>query len=217
MNTRVTVVDYGLGNIFSLKRALSFVGADVFISSDPDEIAHAPFLVLPGVGAFGDGMCELRQRGLIEPIIRSIKAGHFLIGICLGMQLLFETSEEFGHHEGLGLVKGAVVHMRSETEDGNRIKLPHVGWNELHPAHSTGTWNGSGLFAGLEPGDAMYFVHSYAVEPSIGFACVAETRYGGHSYCTVVKQDTVLGFQFHPEKSGDCGLHLLRNCLQKMH
>lgn len=213
MEKRVTVVDYGLGNLFSIMRALTHVGAHVDITSNPEAIPRTQRLILPGVGAFGDGMLQLRSRGLIEPIQQVALAGRPLLGICLGMQLLFSRSEEFGPHEGLGLIKGKVVRLRDTDPTGNRVKVPHVGWSELKPRVSLRDW-GSTVLEGLAEGEAMYFVHSFVPCPEEPVA-IAQNAYGGYSYCAVVEKGNIIGFQCHPEKSGEVGLEALRNFLKR--
>ena len=210
---RVTVIDYGLGNLFSISRALSHVGATVEMTSDPDAIRRARGVVLPGVGAFGDGMRQLRNRGLIEPIEDVAQSGRPLLGICLGMQLLFKGSEEFGMHEGLGLMEGRVRRLRDTDPDGRRVKVPHIGWSALQPSAGLAHWRDT-VLDGLAEGDAMYFVHSYIPFPEREATTIAQMAYGGRAYAAVVAQGRVTGCQFHPEKSGAAGLSLLRNFVQ---
>lgn len=207
---KVVVVDYGLGNLFSLERALKRVGTVPQITSDPQAIADSPAVIIPGVGAFGDGMRRLRELGLVEPIQDSAREGKPVFGICLGMQLLFDESEEFGRHEGLGLVAGKVVRLLDRHPEGSRVKVPHIGWNELHKGDTTVNWD-STVLENLTDGDATYFVHSYVPVPDNDFDTVARTNYGGHWYSTAVMKDNVTGVQFHPEKSGPVGLRILSN------
>jgi len=220
MPTRVSIIDYGLGNLFSLGRALSYLGAQVTIVSTPHELEQAERLILPGVGAFGDGMRNLRERGLAEPVQRAAAEGRPLLGICLGMQLFFTESVEFGRHEGLGIFAGRVGRLADTAASGEPVnpalkggvKVPHVGWNALQPAPGGLRWERSVLRA-LAPGDAVYFVHSYVPTPEDRDATVAEMTYGGHRYCAMVQRGAVAGCQFHPEKSGSVGLRILRTFL----
>ncbi|MCM2303303.1 MAG: imidazole glycerol phosphate synthase subunit HisH [Elusimicrobia bacterium] len=203
--TRVAVVDYGRGNLYSIEGALRKLGCDVQVTSDPAAIEAAPRLILPGVGAFGDGMEGLRQRGLIEPLKRFRASGRPLLGICLGMQLLLEEGSEFGRHEGLGLIPGRVVRFASAGD----FKIPHVGWNRLKPAAD---WAGTPL-GGLPAGSFMYFVHSYVAEPARSEDRLAMTPYAGGEFCSALRSGNVHGCQFHPEKSGETGLWLMKNWL----
>lgn len=210
MRRRVAVVDYGVGNLFSIARALAYLGAQADIASSPEAIQGAERLILPGVGAFGEGMEQLRARGLIDPIRRSVQSGCPLLGICLGMQLLFSEGEEFGLHTGLGMIGGRVTRLSERDPEGHRVKVPHVGWSELQRAPVNGQWS-STILRGLTEGDAMYFVHSYAPRPTSDSVSVAQITYGGSRYCAVVHHGRVTGCQFHPEKSGEAGLQILRN------
>jgi glutamine amidotransferase len=159
-------------------------------------------VVLPGVGAFGDGMEQLRARGLVEPVLRQVERGKPLLGICLGMQLLYDESEEMGRHQGLGLLHGRVVRF----PDGE-LKIPHIGWNQLQMEEAS---TGAGLLEGIRPGAHAYFVHSYYVAPEDSGDILATTAYG-LEFASVVGRGQIWGAQFHPEKSQDVGLRLLRN------
>ncbi|MGD8624786.1 MAG: imidazole glycerol phosphate synthase subunit HisH [Anaerolineae bacterium] len=194
----VVIVDYGVGNLRSVQKALERVGAGATIQSDPAALDPAQGVVLPGVGAFGDGMAQLRARGLVEPLLRQVGQGKPLLGICLGMQLLFEESEEMGRHPGLGLLPGRVVRFPE-----NDLKVPHVGWNRLRFA-------GHPLLAGIPPGAYAYFVHSYYARPQAPGDVLATTDYG-LAFASVVGRGRVWGAQFHPEKSQEVGLRLLAN------
>jgi glutamine amidotransferase len=200
----ITIVDYGVGNLRSVQKALERVGATAVVSDDPDALEAARGVVLPGVGAFGDGMAELRRRGLVEPLRRWAAAGRPLLGICLGMQLLFDSSEEMGDHQGLGLLPGRVV--RFPPGD---LKVPHVGWNQLRLAGSSSQGKDP-LLAGIADGAYAYFVHSYYAEPAEPGDVLATTDYG-LSFAAVVGRGRVWGAQFHPEKSQEVGLQLLSN------
>ena len=204
--TRVSVVDYGRGNLYSIEQALRKLGCDVEVTGDPAAILAAERVILPGVGAFGDGMEGLRSRGLVAPLKRFSETGRPLLGICLGMQLLLEESSEFGRHEGLGLVPGRV----SLFARTGAFKVPHVGWNVLKPAAN---WADTAL-AGLPTDSFMYFVHSYVAEPARPEDRLAVTPYAGAEFCSVLRSRNIHGCQFHPEKSGEVGLCLIRNWLK---
>jgi glutamine amidotransferase len=208
----VVVVDYGLGNLFSVCRALESCGGVPVISSDTGVILAADRVLLPGVGAFGDGIAGLRERGLVEPLQAFAKAGRPLLGVCLGMQLLLSVGEEFGEHEGLGLVPGRVVKLEPRTADGRALKLPHIGWNSLRPEGSG--WTKSPL-EGLAPDATVYFVHSYAPRPDDPAHALASCEYGTARFCAAVRRDNLSGCQFHPEKSGPVGLAILSNFLRQ--
>lgn len=212
MPPRATIIDYGLGNLFSLRRALSHLGAQVSLATTPGELERAERLILPGVGAFGDGMRQLRERGLADPVRHAAAEGRPLLGICLGMQLFFTESEEFGRHEGLGIFAGRVGRLADTAVSGERVKVPHVGWNALAPAPGGLPWECSALRT-LAPGDAVYFVHSYVPRPEDGAVTAAQMTHGGHRYCAMVQRGAVVGCQFHPEKSGAVGLRILRTFL----
>ena len=198
---RIAVVDYGVGNRRSVVKALEHVGAAVSLSGDADRIASADGVVVPGVGAFGAAMASLRDTGLDQAIIAAAGRGLPVLGICLGMQLLFERSYELGETEGLGLIAGEVT--RLQVGDSG-LRVPHIGWNEV------GFERSSPLLTGLpESGAAFYHVHSYAVRPVDRTAVIGTTEYG-ERFATIVGSGNVLGTQFHPEKSSTHGLELLR-------
>ena len=208
-NKQVTVVDYGLGNLFSISRALEYLGGGCKITSDASDISAANGLILPGVGAFRDGINQLQSRGLIDAIGEYIKSGRQLLGICLGMQLLFTQSEEFGLYPGLDLINGDVRRLNERDTSGRTIKIPHIGWSGLQQTYGS-SWNSS-ILDGLNEGDSVYFVHSYIPFPVSNSVSLAQVDYGGHLYCAAIEQDNVAGVQFHPEKSGGIGLHILDN------
>jgi glutamine amidotransferase len=207
----VTIVDYGIGNIFSVQRALESCGARVELAADGAALAQAGRLVLPGVGAFADGMRGLRERGLIDPIRNHASAGKPLLGICLGMQMLAEQSTEFGTHQGLGLIAGQVVPVPATASTGQPLKIPHIGWNGLlRPAHDG--WAGS-LLESTPEGTPVYLVHSFHFVPTRDEHRLAECDCGGHRICAAVRMGPVTGCQFHPEKSGPAGLAMLKRFL----
>lgn len=209
----VAVVDYGVGNLLSVSRALSHCGARVAVTADSTVILKAPRVILPGVGAFASGMSALRERGLDRVVAQVAEAGTPLLGICLGMQMLMDTSEEFGETLGLGLIPGRVVQIPSQTMNGESQKIPHIGWSGLWPVQPQTSW-AHGLLQGIEPGDAVYFVHSYMAQPQLIEHRLADCLYGGVHVSAVVQCAHVAGCQFHPEKSGEVGLRLLRNFLR---
>ena len=193
----ITIIDYGVGNLFSLISSLKMIGADAVATSDPEAIKEADKLILPGVGAFADAIEKLKASGLDALIKQQAQAGKDIMGICLGMQLLFEKSFEYGEHEGLGLLKGSVVPMQGVIPA--ELKIPHIGWNALKFAKK------SPLFRFINEGDCVYFVHSYYKVPGDTEDVIASADYGV-TVPAVVGKDNVLGFQFHPEKSGKVGM-----------
>lgn len=210
---QVTVVDYGMGNLLSVSRALEHCGAEVLLASDPNLITKAERLILPGVGAFADGMAGLRERGLIEPIRTFAGSGHPFLGICLGMQMMLETSEEFGGHEGLGLIAGKVVAIPLTNVDGRPHKIPHIGWDELVLPFQEISWAGT-ILADIEPGTTAYFVHSFTAVPSNLELRLADCNYNGRLISAVIRSEMLYGCQFHPEKSGETGLNILRRFIE---
>ena len=197
----IAVVDYGVGNLFSLVSSLKAVGTDAVVTGDADVLRNADKIILPGVGAFGDAAEKLRATGLDRVIIEEAKAGKPLLGICLGMQLLLERSFEYGEHKGLGLIEGDILPISNVIPAD--LKIPHIGWNALKF-----TENKSPLFKYINEGDHVYFVHSY-----YGANCAADTiavsEYGAELTAAVAR-DNVMGCQFHPEKSGEVGLKILK-------
>ncbi len=196
----VAVVDYGVGNLFSLKSSFEAIGTEVTVTADRETIARADRIILPGVGAFEDAAKKLRSSGLADFICEQAGRGKPLLGICLGMQLLFDKSYEYGVHEGLGLIHGTVRPIADVAPAG--YKIPHIGWNALHFTRP------NGLFAGLCEGDCVYFVHSYYATDCED-AVIATTEYGA-PLTAAVACGNVLGCQFHPEKSGSVGLKILK-------
>ncbi|MCP9451745.1 MAG: imidazole glycerol phosphate synthase subunit HisH [Nitrospira sp.] len=213
MTSSVLVVDYGMGNLYSIGRALEHLGASVQISDTAESIEEADRLVLPGVGAFADGMRELERRGLIKPLKKYIASGRPLLGICLGMQLLFEASEEFGEHRGLGLLPGRVVAVPETDVDGKPHKIPHMGWSALRRPVNRHSWAGT-ILANVEEGESVYFVHSFMAVPADKSNRLADAYYGGQQICAAVQWGQIYGCQFHPEKSGKVGLGILTSFLQ---
>ena len=195
------IVDYGVGNLFSLKSSLDRIGANSRVSGDAAELCGADRIILPGVGAFGDAAEKLRGSGLAEVIIKQAAEGKPILGICLGMQLLFEKSFEYREHKGLGLIGGEIRPIAESVPKGT--KIPHIGWNSLRFKNG-----GSRIFKYIKDGDYVYFVHSYH-GVSCGESMTATADYGAE-LCAAVENGNVFGCQFHPEKSGDVGLNILR-------
>jgi len=194
----ITIVDYQMGNLRSVQKGIERVGGSATISSDPNQIANASQLILPGVGAFGDAMAEINRRDLAKPILDFIASGRPFLGICLGLQLLFERGFEHGEHEGLGVFKGDVV--RFDLPD--KVKVPHMGWNTVSARKSCRIIND------LNDDTHFYFVHSYYVRPTDPSVIALECDYGG-PFCAMVSRDNLFATQFHPEKSQAVGLKLL--------
>ena len=207
--TNIVIVDYGMGNLKSIQRGLEKVGANVTLSLDPDVLSKASHLVLPGVGAFEAGMRGLKDAGLIEPINNFVETGKPLLGICLGMQMLLEKSEEYGTHKGLGLIPGIVKKIPARKDCGYRRKTPHIGWTSLQHTE-TQDWHSSCL-NNIECGEYLYFVHSFMAVPDKKKYILAQCKDEGLLITAAVKIQNVTGLQFHPEKSGPVGLKILNN------
>ena len=197
----ITIIDYGMGNLRSVQKGFERVGYEAQIVSDPDGLADATSLVLPGVGAFGDAMVNLKQADLINPIVKSVSEGVPFLGICLGLQLLFSQSEELGSHRGLDILPGCV----RRFPKGQRV--PQIGWNQIHIRHE------NPLLEGVPDGSFFYFVHSYYVEAERETDVIAMTDYE-IDYCSIAGGSRLFGVQFHPEKSQDAGLRVLKNFAQ---
>ena len=210
----VTLVDYGRSNLFSVQRALEEVGASVAITNDPYKILDAERLILSGVGAFGDAMNSLRDYGLIEPIREYVRRGKPLLGICLGMQLFMKQGEEFGLHEGLGLIPGNSKKLAICSDNKDRYVLPHTGWNQIrYPRNEAtgGSWSNIELLKDISPYDSVYYIHSYVVDCENPENVVAETDYGNNYFSAVIREGNITGCQFHPERSGITGLKIYKN------
>ena len=207
---KIIIVDYGYGNLFSLAKALSYVGACPVISSDPGEVRNARGLIMPGVGAFGDGMAELEKRGLKTPLLEATSSDKPLLGICLGMQFLFDKSYEFGEHNGLGILKGEVKEI--EISKKPFCKIPHIGWSPLLLPKNENRWKNE-ILNGIEPGSEAYFVHSFAPYPDDSSDVVSNTCYCESIIPAVVAKGATVGVQFHLEKSGEVGILILKNFL----
>ena len=207
-NLRVAVVDYGVGNLFSIKRALEHLGAEVVISDDVELLSKEQKIILPGVGSFEKGMYELKKRGLDKMLKESAEKGNTILGICLGMQLLMSKSYEYGEHEGLNLIEGKVVLFPKGGSD----KIPHVGWNSLKDPIGK-TLSQATIFNSIKNNAFVYFVHSYMVVPEHDNDIISLTEYADVSYCSAIQNGSVMGCQFHPELSSEIGLKVLNNFL----
>lgn len=210
--TDVSIIDYGAGNLLSVSRALEFLGASVKTASKSEDIANSSKIILPGVGAFSSGMSALRKSGLDQGLKLAGQKGVPILGICLGMQMLLSFSEEFGHSDGLGLIPGKVKEIPRLTTSGQRQKIPHIGWNEISTPNHLGDWQGT-ILAGLNPQEPVYFSHSFRAVLDESKYCQAICNYGGHNLVSVISNENIIGCQFHPEKSGQAGLHVLKNFL----
>ena len=209
MAAEVHVADYGAGNLLSVRRAFEHCGATVIQTSDAEKIFRAKRVVLPGVGAFSNAMSALHQVGLVNVIRELGQRDIPLLGICLGMQLLFDESDEFVHTPGLGIIPGRVMRLPDQTVMGKPLKIPHIGWNELLPVTSEDCW-GRTILSDVRAGDSTYFNHSFMAIPGSLEHCIAECDYGGIRIPSVIRYRQITGCQFHPEKSGEVGLKILR-------
>ena len=196
----IAIIDYGVGNLFSLISSLKKIGADIVVTADSSVIESADRIILPGVGAFQDAAAKLRDTGLDKVIVKQAQSGKKIMGICLGMQMLFEKSYEYGEHKGLGLLKGNIVPMLGYIP--NNLKIPHIGWNALHFTRD------SNLFKYIKNDDCVYFVHSFFAA-DCDDSVIATAEYG-KEITAAVQKDNVMGCQFHPEKSGEVGLNILK-------
>jgi glutamine amidotransferase len=196
----IAIIDYGMGNLRSVQKAFEKVGHQAVVTSDPAQVAAAAKVVLPGVGAFEDAAAELRRLELVKPVLRAIDSGKPFLGICLGLQLLFDVSYENGRHEGLGVLRGECVRFDLPRD----FAVPHMGWNQLNIRHP------APVLSGVAEGAYVYFVHSYYVVPTDAEVIAAETDYGG-PFCAMVWRDNIFATQFHPEKSQAEGLKMLKN------
>ena len=214
MAARVMVIDYGIGNLLNVVRALEHCGALAEVVDAASAVGEMPErLVLPGVGAFGDGMQELKARGFDDLVRRFVQTGRPFLGICVGAQMLFDVSEEFGENAGLGLIPGRVQPVSRVDASGQPHRIPHIGWSPLAMPAARESWQGS-LLADTAPGEPAYFVHSFAPVPEQEEHRLADTFYGGVRICAAVAQDNIMGCQFHPERSASAGLTLLQRFLR---
>ncbi|PHR62699.1 MAG: imidazole glycerol phosphate synthase subunit HisH [Robiginitomaculum sp.] len=211
MTVSVGVVDYGIGNVKSIIGALDKVGAQVILTDNPEQLLQSDAMILPGVGAFGHAMQQLKERNLDQVIREFTDSKRQFLGICVGMQLLFTTGEEFGEHAGLGIIPGTVSKISLKSE--STAPLPHISWNELY-AGDNQNWAGS-ILEGLGSGENVYFVHSYVGTPDCSQDILAVTEYDGLHLCAAVQHENITGCQFHPEKSGETGLKIIDNFIKK--
>lgn len=195
----ITILDYSVNNLRSVQKAFEHLGHPTLVTSDPKIVSRAEKLVLPGVGAFGEAMRNLRAKNLVEPLVEAAMSGKQVLGVCLGMQLLFDWSEEMGVHQGLGILEGKIERFPIQTD----LKVPHMGWSGLHFPRK------SRLFAGLDEGEMCYFVHSYHAKCDP--ALVAASAHHGADFVAGVERENIMGAQFHPEKSSAAGLRILDN------
>lgn len=209
----VSIVDYGTSNLLSVTRAFDHAGAAVEIVSRAEQVTKAERLVLPGVGAFGNCQDGLRAGDLWEPVGEFMRNGKPFLGICVGMQMMLESSDEFGDHEGFGLIPGRVGAIPPVGADGRAHKIPHIGWNRLSPPDSSNAWR-STILDGIEPGESFYFVHSFTAQPKDAGHRLADTDYDGLPISAVVRRENAYGCQFHCEKSGPVGLKIIENFLK---
>ena len=198
----IAIVDYNMGNLASVKNAFSVLGEEVIVESDPDKLKEYDKLILPGVGAYGDAMAHLKVNAMDEAVKAYAKSGNYMLGICLGMQLLFDSSEEFGLHEGLGLIEGRVVAFDT-ARFSHDLKVPHMGWNRMFTKEHA-------LFKGMDQEHYLYFVHSFHAVCSNANNVIGETEYG-YRFASAVQNENILGIQPHPEKSHKNGLAILKN------
>ncbi len=206
---KIVVIDYGLGNLYSVRRALEVCGAEnVCVSGLAEDIVNADKVILPGVGAFGDGIRGLEDRSLIQPLIAHATNGKPLLGICLGMQMLASTSDEFGLHRGLGLISGKVRKIDRVNTAGTSRKTPFIGWASLNHSNNGLSWDNT-ILSSVDEGESVYLVHSYHFEPTDPKDILATYSYEGDSITAAVHRNNITGLQFHPEKSSQVGLRIL--------
>jgi len=208
MSKKVSLIDYGIGNLLSVRRAFQAAGAEVIMVETPDQVKGADHLIVPGVGAFGDCVSTLREKGFEPAIHEYLKTGRPYLGICVGMQMMLTTSEEFGVHKGLNLIKGSVV--KIPAAEGQR--LPVIGWYDLK-VHETDNPVAKGFLDESYNGHKVYFVHSFMAQPEDESQVIAHYEYGGVKVPAMIANDNVIGCQFHPEKSGQIGLSLIHRFL----
>ena len=212
MNNKVTILDYGFGNVFSLANALKFLNVNVDISNDPNHLIKSDRIIITGVCAFNACIDKMKEKRLDEFLIKYAELGRPILGICFGMQILFDSSNEFSECKGLSLIKGNIKEIPNKTKEGKNLKVPHMGWSELLPANSMDNWN-DGIMKSIKPSMSAYFAHSYSAQNMNVENIVAETSYGGNKLNAVVQNDNIFGCQFHPEKSHNLGLKILENYL----
>lgn len=211
MGKRVVIIDYALGNMFSVQQAFAHLGVEARLSDNKEDIEQADALILPGVGAFGEAMNNLHSKEMVGPILSSIEKGKPFLGICLGLQLLFETSEEFGSTKGLSIIPGTIKKFNFPSE---KIKVPQMEWNNINEP-AKGKWKDT-VLRNISNGEFMYFVHSYYAIPFEQDHVLSETTYGGLKYCSAIHKNNVTATQFHPEKSAKEGIKIYKNWIEKI-
>lgn len=214
---RVAIVDYGLGNLFSIRHACERAGLQTIISSSPREISATDAVILPGVGAFGDAMQSLAKLDLVSCLQDIASSPKPLVGICLGMQLMLTEGHEFGTHRGLGIIEGEVVRLEEPVDGKRSFKIPQIGWNQIHLTGYNYTVGGpetnwkSPMLAGVPDMEYMYFSHSFYAKPTNSNVVVSTTRYGTTEFCSSIRLGSIFAYQFHPERSGSSGLRIYEN------
>mgnify|MGYP006083397951 CR=1 FL=1 len=204
----IVIIDYGIGNLLSVTRAVEFCGANPILTDCPNKITNADRLILPGVGAFSDGMKGLADKNLIGPINDFVRKGNPFMGICLGMQMMLDESDEFGINKGLGLISGKVTSIPKNSLNDNKYKIPHTGWNSLESGAKCKNWQNT-ILQNTKKGECVYFVHSFYAIPKKEEHVLATCSYAGKDLCAVVNNENIYGCQFHPEKSGAFGISIL--------
>lgn len=212
---QVAIIDHEMGNMYSVDHACKYAGLNSIITKDKDIIMNSDAAILPGVGAFGNCMNNLNRLDLISPINDFVTTGKPFLGICLGLQLLFTESEEFGYTKGLNLVEGSVVKFSKETADGKTLKVPQTGWNHIYESANENHWDDS-VLKNTSSREFMYFVHSYYVKPTHKKDILTLTSYEGIEYCSGIKKNNITAFQFHPEKSGTEGIKIYHNWISEI-
>ena len=213
-NKKVTVIDLGIGNIFSIVSALKYCGSEVVVTSNSKIVENSSLIIMPGDGAFKYAMTEVKKRGLLEVLKNINKTKKKLLGICIGMQILFDYGLEHGKSDGLGLISGSVVPIPNRSTKGSKVVIPHIGWNSLVLSNYSNSWEGT-LLKNNNPSDEVYFIHSFMATPSNNNNRIADCIYGGHRIAAVVKNGNIVGCQFHPEKSGKLGLKILKEFIKQ--
>jgi len=211
---RIVIVDYNLGNIYSVQQAFIAIGQNPILSNNIEDIISADALVLPGVGAFGDAMKNIHDLKIFEPIIQFVKSGKPFLGVCLGMQLLFEESNEFGLHKGFNFIKGSIKKFPALNLAGLKLKVPQIAWNTIYKKDES-AWVNTPL-SEIKNNEYMYFVHSYYAIPSDIDDVLTLTKYDEIEYCSAVKKNNIFAMQFHPEKSGNEGLKVYKNWVENI-
>ena len=212
MKKKVVTIDYGMSNTLSVVRALKYCGAEVRLSNKKEEILNADYLVLPGVGAFHEGMEEIKKRDLESPIKQYIESNKLFLGVCLGMQMLLEVSNEFEETTGLGIIEGQVEQLPKKSKTEKEIKIPHISWNKAMK-YKDDSWNDP-IFQNIKQDSYFYFVHSYFCKPKDIDRILAVTPFHDFLFPSIIKKNNAYGIQFHPEKSGEVGLQILKNFLE---